>query len=140
MSDGPGGWISRGRSGGTGEPWRLLALRRWAQQEELGIRGSHVSLPALSLGHSLEGRSLSLLNPRAHQCRFPIQQETGQVLPKSCMSVPPPAWLPTTLRFTLEPFRSVWVSEDKRISQDSETLHMLFPLLGMPFHLSQLPD
>ena len=54
MSDGPGGWISRGRSGGTGEPWRLWALQRWAQQEEQGIYGSHFALPAFNLGHGFE--------------------------------------------------------------------------------------
>lgn len=40
-----------------------LALQCWAQQEELGIYGSHFSLPALNLGHGFEGRLLSLLNP-----------------------------------------------------------------------------
>ena len=54
MSDGPGGWISRGRSGGTGEPWRLRAPQRWAQQEEQGIYGSHFAFPAFNLGHGFE--------------------------------------------------------------------------------------
>ena len=76
MSDGPGGWISRGRSGGTGEPWRLPAPQHQAQQEELGIYGSHFSLPALSLGHGFEGRLLSLLSPNAHQHLLPIHPET----------------------------------------------------------------
>ena len=54
MSDGPGGWISRGHSSGTGEPWRPRAPQHWAQQEELGIYGSHFPLPAFNLGHGFE--------------------------------------------------------------------------------------
>lgn len=53
-----------------------LALKHWAQQEELGIYGSHFSLPALNLGHGFEGRLLSLLNPSAHQRCFLIHPET----------------------------------------------------------------
>lgn len=63
-----------------GDSW---ARQRWAQQEELGICGSHSPLPALNLGHSFEGRLLSLLNPSAHRCSVPIHPEAREILLKS---------------------------------------------------------
>ncbi|XP_037849079.2 uncharacterized protein [Chlorocebus sabaeus] len=68
--------------------------------------------PLLSLSHqlsiwglALKGRLLSLLNPDAHQCRFPTHLETWWVLPK-LLSVPPPAWLLPCQHFPLKPFSS----------------------------------
>ncbi|XP_065388619.1 uncharacterized protein [Macaca fascicularis] len=56
-------------------------------------------------GLALKRRLLSLLNPDAHQCRFPTHLETWWVLPKH-LSVPPPAWLPPCQQFPLKPFSS----------------------------------
>ncbi|KAI5222755.1 Down Syndrome Cell Adhesion Molecule [Manis pentadactyla] len=47
-------------------------------EDDTILFGGHSSVPqaALNLGHSFEGRLLSLLNPSAHQRCFPIHLET----------------------------------------------------------------
>lgn len=115
------------------------ARQRRAQQEELGIYGSHFPLPALNLGHSFEGRLLSLLNPSAHRCSVPIHPEAGEILPKSlyvnatsCLA----AHHASILHWSLSDL--LCVSKNRMSFQDSETLQMPFPLLGIPSPFSQL--
>ena len=101
------------------------ALLHWAQQEELGICGSHFSLPAPNLGHSFEGRLLSLLNPSAvhPSASSPFVRESG----RSCLATHHPIISHWRLAGLL------WVSEDRMSFQASATLHVPFPLLGLPF-------
>lgn len=108
MSDGPGGWISRGRSGWTGE----LRVSRLPGSAVLGTAGGAGDLWLTLFSSSSQSgarlwRKVAKPAKSVHtNAASPFIRKPGRSCLKACKSIPPPAWLPTPQHFTLEPFRS----------------------------------
>lgn len=114
MSDGPGGWISWGRSHGqesTGDS-QLSSLHS-AQREELAAEGSHFSPPALNLGPSFEGK---VAKPRL------VPTPSGNLLGPAPKPAGPSSssLMPLPQHFTRDPSHLLWVSEDRAAMHGSK--------------------